>query len=197
MANEAHVRIDEGVKRGPRKTPVNSRAARGLSLKPRPEDLGSWKIPPELNPDEVIKQYLTEATTSHIARSYGLSRRALTKWLREQRPKEWKEAQLIRAHVRLENAEDAMEEDEKDALSLAYARESGKMAQFRLQALDEDYRPKQEVTVTNLVQIETVLDGEACQLLGKMLAQSVASNTHCPAPSSDLPSVIDVTPLTP
>ena len=145
--NEAHVRIDEGVKRGPRKIPTNSRTARGLTPKPRLDDLGSWKIPADLNADEVINRYLTEATTTQIAASYGLSRRALVKWLREQRPKEWREAQLIRAHAKLEQAEDEMEVSE-DAISLARTRETARAMQYRLTSLDVDYRPKQELTVS-------------------------------------------------
>lgn len=144
MANEAHVRIDEGIKRGPRK---NSREARGLTPKPRPDDLGSWKIPPELDPDEVIARYLTEDSTSKIAREYGLSRRAMVKWLREQRPKQWREAQLIRAHVKLEDAEDSMQAP-TDPLSHAGARDTARAMQFRLTSIDPDYQPKQEIQHT-------------------------------------------------
>ena len=176
MANEAHVRIDEGIKRGPRKPKEAPRRS------PK-ADLGGWLIPADLNPHEVLERYLTEATTSQIASQYGLSRKALVKWLRQVVPEEWKQVQLVRAHVNLETGEEGIDTAEiaESAISLACARERIKAAQWRLQALDKDYQPKQEVTVVNEVRIETVLDGEACALLGKMLAQSVVSNTHCTA----------------
>lgn len=144
-------RIDRGVKRGARKTPHNSRLARGLTAKPRPEDLGTWQIPSDLNPHEVLQRYLTEATTSQIASQYGLSRRALVKWLRQTVPTEWKEIQLIRAHSMLEKGEDGIEDAEaaQSAISLACTRERIKAAQWRLQALDNDYHPKQELTITD------------------------------------------------
>lgn len=135
-----NIRIDKGVKRGPR-------TRKGLPTKPsHPADLGSWKIPETLNPDEVIRQYLTAPTTSSIAKQYGLSRKALTAWLRKSRPQEWKEAQIIRAYCRKEDGEIGIDES-RDALSLARAREQLKGAQFDLQALEADYQPKQHVTV--------------------------------------------------
>ena len=184
--NEAHVRIDEGVKRGPRKKRKDSRELRGLTPKPRPDDLGSWKIPATLDPDEVIGKYLTEATTTHIAASYGLSRRALVKWLREQRPKEWKEAQLIRAHEKLEIAEDGIENSD-DALSLARPRELAKAMQFRITALDPDYRPKQEVMHTGEINLVSVLDGHCDRLLDRI----GAAQRHV-APPLTQSNIIDV-----
>ena len=130
-----HQRIDKGIPRGPRKALRRSPKA----------DLGSWVIPSDLNPETVLERYLTESTTSQIASEYGLSRKALVKWLREVKPKEWKEIQLIRAHCRLDDGEDGIE-GACDPLSLARAREQTKAAQFRLTALDSDYQPKQEVT---------------------------------------------------
>ena len=111
-------------------------------------DLGSWQIPPDLNPHEVLQRYLTEATTSQIAGQYGLSRKALVKWLRSTVPTEWKEIQLIRAHANLEQGEDGIEDAEasQSAISLACTRERIKAAQWRLQSLDKDYHPKQEIT---------------------------------------------------
>ena len=138
---KAHVRIDEGVKRGPRKP--------GTGLRSPKADLGTWVIPPDLDPREILDRYLTEATTGQIAAQYGLSRKALTKWLRQTVPAEWKETQLIRAHTMIEQGEDGIL-DAPDALSLARMRETVKAAQFRLQALDPDYHPKQELRVEHV-----------------------------------------------
>ena len=170
-------RIDRGVPRGKRKTPVNSRVARGLTPKPRPEDLGTWVIPKDLDPDKVIEQYLSEASTSHIAASYGLSRRALVKWLRQVRPEAWREAQIIRAQAKLEHAEDAMGDEvlSPDALSLARMRETAKAMQFRLQALDKDYQPKQNIDVqlNHTVSIESSLSQSSLSLLAKLRGETL------------------------
>ena len=138
----SHVRIDEGVKRGKRR-PIRE----GLPTRPaHPADLGTWVIPAGLDPDKVLDQYLTESTTSQIAAQYGLSRKALTKWIREQRPEQWKQAQALRALCTKEDAEDGLR-GAADGLSLARARELLKSAQFDLQAIDPDYQPKHHVTV--------------------------------------------------
>ena len=160
---EAHVRIDEGVKRGPRKR-------LGKLTKPSHlADIGTWVIPKDLNPDAVIQQYLSEATTSQIARQYGVSRKAMTKWLREQRPKEWKQAQIVRALALKEDSEDGMMSAD-DALSLARNRELLKAAQFDLTALDPDYQPKQqvEIAVDHRVTVEHGLSESALTLFESM-----------------------------
>ena len=145
MGNEAHVRIDEGIprsKRGPRR-PIRN----GQLTKPsHPADTGTWQIPQDLDPDAVIQRYLSEATTSQIASQYGISRKALTKWMRNQRPAEWRQAQILRALCIKEDSENGLM-SAADALSLARARELLRSAQFDLQALDEDYRPKQDIRV--------------------------------------------------
>ena len=162
---ESHVRIDEGIKRGPR----NRHKA-----PPRRLDTATGAIPTDLTPEAVIERYLTESTTSQIAQSYAVSRKSLVRWLVEHKPKEWKQVQVIRALCRKDAGDEGLEVA-CDALSLARAREQLKSAQWDLERLDHtNYGMKQEVTVKQEVRIETVLDGEACQLLGKMLAQSVA-----------------------
>ena len=165
-------RIDRGVKRGPRK-PLEARRRSPKA------DLGTWVIPPDLNPHEVLQRYLTEATTSQIASQYGLSRKALVRWLRDTVPLEWKEIQLIRAHANLETGEDGIEVA-SDALSLACAREQIKAAQWRLQSLDKDYQPKQQVTVVTELKIDSVLEGSIQALIERVGAKQ------------QLPQVIDL-----
>ena len=167
MANEAHVRIDEGVKRGPRK---RSKAP----LRRDPETGLAQSIPPDLDPKTVLDLYLQYPTTSGIAAKLGLRRSSLTLWLREKCPEDWKNVQLAKAHMRKEDGDEGIEVA-SDPMQLARAREMLRSGQWDLERLDSaNYGQKQEVTVVNEVRIETVLDGEACQLLGKMLAQSVA-----------------------
>ena len=160
---EAHIRIDEGLKRGPR-------MRQGKPTRPsHPADIGTWLIPANLDPDKVIQQYLSEATTSHIAQQYGISRKALTKWIREKRPKEWKQAQIVKALMLKEDSEEGIL-DANDALSLARNREALKAAQFDLTSLDPEYQPKQqvEVTVDHKVLIEHALAESALELFNSM-----------------------------
>ena len=137
MGNEAHVRIDEGVKRGPKnphKPPTRRR------------DTATGVIPPDLSPDTVLEQYLTESTTSQIAASYGVSRKTLVRWLIANRPDEWKRVQVLRALCRKEDADEGLEVA-CDALSLARAREMLRSGQWDLERLDSsNYGQKQEIT---------------------------------------------------
>src|SRR6185436_1342885 len=153
-----HVRIDRGIKRKTRKGIVTKPSAK--------QDLGSWQIPPDLDPKEVIELYMTESTTSRIAERYGVSRKALTKWLRLTVPKEWKQAQIIRALARKEDADEGLE-DAVDALSLAKARELLRSAQFDLEHLDEDFRPKQEniINTTPLFIVNLAPQAESAKLI--------------------------------
>ena len=184
---ESHIRIDEGLKRGPRKR-------LGKLTNPSPKaDLGSWQIPPDLKPEDVLDQYLTEQTTSQIAARFGLSRKALVRWLREVVPDQWRQVQLIRAHCRIEDGEDGIE-GACDALSLARAREQVRAAQFRLQAIDVDYQPKQQISVKNepLSDQDVGLLQSAQELLGLFKSRLIAA----PAPEAEkvIESVSDSDP---
>ncbi len=163
-----HIRIDEGVKR-PKQQSITRRSPLA--------DLGTWQIPPDLNPHEVLQRYLTAGTTSQIAAQYGLSRKALTKWLREVVPKEWSAVQLVRAHDLKEMATEDMAES-KDALSLARNRELLRAAQYDLTALDKDYRPKTEVTVKEEIKIEVCLEGIAEELLKQLRTVATQQIEH-------------------
>jgi hypothetical protein len=133
-----NVRIDKGVKRGPKNK---------HKLPTRPQDRGTWVIPAELKPDEVLDRYLTEQSTSQIAASYGLSRKAMVAWLKEKAPEQWKRVQVLRALMRKEDGDEGLEVA-SDALSLARARELLRSAQWDLERLDSNiYGQKQHVTV--------------------------------------------------
>ena len=133
-----NVRIDKGLRRPRNKLkPISPQA-----------DLGTWKIPDNLDPDEVLAEYLAAATTSSIAARYGLSRKALVGWLRDKRPAAWKRVQVIRDLADKEDGRDGIA-GAPDALSLARARELLKSGQWDLERLDSaNYGPKQEVVHT-------------------------------------------------
>jgi len=140
MANEAHIRIDEGIKRGRRPPkypqPKVSRPAEGQL----------WTIPVNLDPDQVLTEYLVAKSTSGIAAKYGIRRAALTRWISQQRPKEWREVQVIRALCTKEDGQEGIY-DARTALHLARGRELLKSAQWDLERLDStNYGQKQEIT---------------------------------------------------
>ena len=156
-----HIRIDEGVKRGaqhPHKPPI------------RPVDAKQTEITAGLNPHEVLDKYLTERTTSQIAQSYGVSRKALVRWLREVVPDEWNKVQLVRALIRKEDGDEGIE-GACDALSLARAREMLRSGQWDLERLDRKNYGQDTQIAININQIDTLnvaLTAAAGDLLGKL-----------------------------
>ena len=140
--NEAHVRIDEGVKRGPRKS------RNGVRKRDPVTGQSMAVIPKDLLPAEVLDRYLTDEKTSTIAASYGVSRSRLHQWLLEHAEEHWKKAQIARAVTALEAAKDGLE-DAGDPLELARAREQLRGAQWELERLfSRLFGQKQELTVS-------------------------------------------------
>lgn len=171
MKTAAHRRIDEGIERGPRE----SHYAAPPKRRTRPRHYAT--VPAGLDPTTVLERYLTEATTSQIAASLGTTRAALTRWLREQVPGEWKKVQVLRALARKEDGEIGLEEAQR-ALDLARAREQVRSSQWDLERMDpETFAQKQEVnmTVDHHVEVELALAADACALLE---AIRVAPATH-------------------
>ena len=176
MANEAHVRIDEGVKRGKqlrREALKQPRSKKGVFLS---------QLDPEKRKAIILEapeRILRGETTTQIAQSYDIPASTLRSWLVGNPDAEQARGAMLAMELTTKIGEI---ENANDPLSLAQAREGFRawswIAERREARL---YGQKQEVTVKQEVRIETVLDGEACELLGKMLAQSVASNTHCTA----------------
>src|SRR3990167_6320543 len=157
-----HQRIDKGIERNNLSSPGRTPAA----------DLGSWVIPEGLNPHKVLERYLAEPTTSQIASEYGLSRKALTKWLRTTIPIEWKEAQVLRALYRKDLGDEGLE-TANDPLSLARAREQLKSAQWDLERLDsQNYGVKQEVTHTLKPEFNVILKPQERIIEGENVGNS-------------------------
>lgn len=170
---EAHVRIDEGVKRGPRKRT-------SVALRRDPETNRVEGIPEGLDAEAILEQYLSEKTTSHIAKELGVRRKTLVAWLRATNPKRWKEVQVIRALVRKEDADEDLEERCRDALSLARTREKLRSAQFDLERLDSaTWGAKQEVTHTTNPVLHIVVSGQ------QQVTESALHNAR--STPSDLP----------
>lgn len=167
-----HVRIDEGIKRGPK--------GKRLSVPRRrdPETGLVQAIPPNLDPREVLERYLTEQTTSQIAKSYGLTRKSLVAWLREVCPEEWRRVQIVRALDRRESADEGLDTADHP-LSLARERERLKSAQWTLERLDHaTWGEKQQVEVGHKLSIDSSLGMLASELVDRIKGETIESTSH-------------------
>jgi predicted DNA-binding protein YlxM (UPF0122 family) len=159
---EAHVRIDEGIKRGKRIRPIAS--PRRKAIVPACNS----KLA-NLDATAVIRRYLEDQTTAEIAKEIGVHRSGLHQWLLRNCEEHWREAQIARALSALEEHKDNLRVA-NDALSLARAREGLRAAQWELERLfGRLYGAKQEVTITDKTDLgerlrrarERVIDGES------------------------------------
>ena len=139
-----HQRIDEGIKRGPKRRSVPKRRD--------PETGQVQAIPLDLDPHHVLQLYLSERTTSQIAKQFGLSRKSLVAWLRKTVPEKWYDVQATRAFCRKEDGDEGLY-TASDAISLSRARELVRSGHLDLQALDRAYAPKSEVSMSVTVDL--------------------------------------------
>jgi hypothetical protein len=124
-----HVRIDEGLKRGPRTKSEQTAANRS-----RVTTVAVAGLQADLVPSEVIERYLADENTADIAASYGISHSRLNQWLLEHAEEAWRRAQVARAVSALETATVILDEA-NDPMTLARAREQLRGAQWRLERL--------------------------------------------------------------
>ena len=165
-----HTRIDEGVKRGPKRKPTDRPRRTEAAI------AANIKIPATLTTQEVIDRYLNDEKTSAIAVSYGISRSRLHQWLIEHSEDDWKRAQVARAVTALEEAKDQLQSAE-DALSLARAREGLRSAQWELERLfSRLFGAKQELTieVNHQVNVDIALSEEASELIHRIRKANAA-----------------------
>ena len=185
---ESHIRIDEGITRGPRNQPdsqpdTQTDSAVEDANKPIPYDQGKLA---NVNVQGVLERYLGGETTTQIAASLGVTRQGLGWWMRKHAEDDWKDPQVILAFERKERAEDALSAA-NDALSLARAREQLRGAQWELErVLSRIYAQKQEVTgkdggplQVQIVRFGQVIEGES----------SVVDDAQCSATTPVLPPV--------
>ena len=86
----------------------------------------------DLDPKEVLRRFLAEETGSQIAQSLGVTRAALSHFMIKHAEQEWKDAQVAKALIRKERAEDLLETAD-NALDLTRAREQLRSAQWDLE----------------------------------------------------------------
>lgn len=85
-----------------------------------------------VDPKDILQRYLAEESSDSIAKSYGVTRAALSYFMLKNAESEWKDAQLTKALIRKERADDLMERAD-NALDLTRAREQLRSAQWELE----------------------------------------------------------------
>lgn len=89
-------------------------------------------VPKWFNPKDILEQVIDGKSTQDIALALGTTRDRLVYYLTTRAPDDWREAQLLRALRRKEEAEDAID-NSTDLLQLHRAREKLKSAQWDLE----------------------------------------------------------------
>ena len=85
-----------------------------------------------VKPEDILQRYLAEETSTQIAKTLGVTRAALSYFMLKHAEEQWKDAQIIKAVRRKDEAEELMERAD-NALDLARARELLKSAQWDLE----------------------------------------------------------------
>src|SRR3954469_23218666 len=94
--------------------------------------------------DDVLEKYEHGALTADLAKSIGISSTTLFKYLRQDRPEEWKRLQAAREQNNLEEAK-AMMRGARDHLELAKGEKLANRAAWELERLDRPmYGQRQE-----------------------------------------------------
>lgn len=141
-----HIRIDDGIKRGPRKIPQRM----GIKKRDPVNGQALAVMPADLKPATVIDRYLEDERTADIAESYGVKRSRLNQWLLTNCNDEWKAAQIARAVTAHEDAKDSLQAA-CDPLSLGRAREQLRAAQWELERLyARMFGQQSHVTIENV-----------------------------------------------
>ena len=86
----------------------------------------------DVDPKDVLERYLAEETSTQIAATYGVTKAALSYFMLKHAEQEWKDAQVVKAMKRKEEADDLIE-TASNPLDLARAREKLRSAQWDLE----------------------------------------------------------------
>jgi transposase-like protein len=111
------------------------------------------------DPKAILGQYLQGKKTAEIAKAYGVSRQALGYWLRQHAEEDWRQAQVVLATHRKEDAEEALDSAKRTSspLALARARERLKAAQWDLERVCRRIYGDSGAPVVSADQLETLL----------------------------------------
>jgi len=140
-----HQRIDEGIRRKD-VSKDGTRKRRRAAYRTKENPLALSRVPADLDPEYVLDLYASAPTSAAVARRLNIRRGALVRWIREQRPTEWKAIQIVRAEIRKEDGNEELDNG-VTALDVHRARERVRSGQWDLERLDSsNYGQKQEIT---------------------------------------------------
>jgi len=86
-----------------------------------------------VQPDEVLDILRTGQSVSQVAKSYGISHQALYEWLLRHCPDQWVAISSARSLVKIEQAEELVDDENSDGLAITRAREKARMAFWQLE----------------------------------------------------------------
>ena len=174
-----HTRIDEGVKRGPRKKPgpkpTSPRHDNGQFINILPNEPESIKA--------ALEAYCNGATLLDLAKQYGVTRQAVYGWLLGELGGEQHSHLVTRALTARIAKGDEMLDTADNPLDLQRGREQARNARLDLERRRSSlYGAKQEVTVKTEEHISLVLEGDVSSLIERIAAKRQATQVI------DLPS---------
>jgi hypothetical protein len=128
-----------------------------------------------IDPKQVLERYLAEESTADIAQSLGVTRSGLNYWLLRTAEDEWKNAQVVRALKRKQEAEDELD-SAADAFTLARARERLRAAQWDLERVcrriygqDVQVEDFGRVSITLNIGVQSQQSGQGETLAGQVI----------------------------
>lgn len=159
-----HVRIDEGIKRGPRKKtgpkPSSPRRNNGQFIPRLPNDPESIK--------QALEDYCNGATLKELGERYGVTRQAVYGWLLGELGGEQHSALVTRAlTARIAKGDETLDTAD-NPLDLARGREQARNARLDLERRRANlYGQKQEVThtVNPVLNISIVAPAQSTQVI--------------------------------
>jgi len=116
----------------------------------------------DVDPKDILERYLAEESGEQIAKSYGVTRAALSLFMLKHAEEQWRDAQLTKALTRKERAEDLMDKAD-NALDLTRAREQLRSAQWELERVCRRIYGQDVPNVAQAVQININLRRDAGQ----------------------------------
>jgi predicted transcriptional regulator len=133
----------------------------------------------DVKPEDILARYLKEETSTQIAKSLGVTKAALSYYMLKYAESEWKDAQVVKAMQRKEEAEDLMERAD-NPLDLTRAREKLKSAQWDLERVcrriyGQDVSPDQlgRISITLNIGGESATNAVQHDVEGTVLARTI------------------------
>ena len=112
------------------------------------------------DPQEVINRYLQGESTVEIAKSFGATRWALNYWLLKHAEEQWRDAQMVKAMRRKDEAEELLDKA-VDVFEVSKARELLKSAQWELERICKRYYGTESATNQSQVTINIGIKRDA------------------------------------